>query len=463
MMNHAPKPVEQNKLLSGKNTQFFGRNQELVDIVIGLDLGTSCTKVVIQSPYRFSKWSHAIPLSQTVDNQCLLPTQLFYDAESGDTAISDFPNAKRFQNLKLRFIDNPNLIVCKLANGFEAYIRDFSIAFIANVLYKTREWFFLNASEVFRQYKIIWHLNMGIPSSDFKKEYFALYKSIALSGWHLSTIQGAVTLEKAHHCFLNQHQIDSDIHPERVNVIPEVAAEVVNYARSESRNNGLHVIIDVGASTLDIAGFELYEREGKDNYSLIETQVRRLGAYRCHLARLKEIKRRILQSYAFQQIFTDPSYRVPQKLNEYLPLANKDWFDEQHFEFRKKVMRCIGYTINALKNESDPLAKAWENGLPIFLCGGGQFVDLYQSVLEDIKVCWQKSNPNVRFKISRLDLKPMNFNGHGVDFHRLAVAYGLSFPLMEFGDIRPKPKARKIKVVSSKDNYEDNYIRKEDV
>ncbi|HPN33996.1 MAG TPA: hypothetical protein PK843_05750 [bacterium] len=449
-------------VISGSDTQFSIANQETCDLVIGLDLGTSCTKVVVQSPYRHSGWSHAIPLGLHVKEIYLIPTQLFYDVLSGKTDIVEFPQAKRFQNLKLRFIDKPNQIVCNLADGHSVCIRDFSICIIANILLKTREWIFANCSDMFRQYKIIWHLNMGIPSSNFQKKYFNLYRAIALAGWNLSTSSNGITLQNASLCHLDEcTNSNSSIHPDLVNIIPEVTAEVVNYARSESRNSGLHVIIDVGASTLDVAGFELYERTGKDNYSLIETRVRRLGAYRCHLARLKAMRRRILQGYAVDELFSDPSYRVNQRLEEYLPKIDLVDFN-QNFQFYRKVRQCIGNVIKSLHNESDPLAKAWETGLPIFLCGGGQFVDLYQSVLNDIKADWQKNSRRINFKITRLDQKPANFHGDGVEFHRLAVAHGLSFPKEEFGDIWPKPKKRVIEINKNVDDYEHHFIRKED-
>lgn len=460
-------PANQNKnaTLSGQETQFSSRNQETCDLVIGLDLGTSCTKVVVQSPYRYAKWSHAIPLNKNSKEPYLIPTQLFYNAVSGDTDVTDFPEARRFQNLKLRFIDKPNQPVCTLTDGDTACIRDFSVAFIANILFKTREWIFENCSDMFRQFRIVWHLNMGIPSSNFRKEYFRLYKTIALAGWNLSTSSKSITLQDASFYYeTGSHNGNDSIHPDLVNIIPEVTAEVVNYARSESRNSGLHVIVDIGASTLDVAGFELYERSGKDNYSLIETQVRRLGAFRCHLARIREMKQLILQEYALDEEFSDPSYRVHQSLDDYLPQIELDTFSERDFTFRKSVRVCIGKVIKLLHNESDPLAKAWETGLSIFLCGGGQYVDLYKSVIRDIEADWQRPNPKIQFQVTRLDQRPSNFHGDGAEFHRLAVAYGLSFPKDEFGDIWPKPKKRKIdRLQKDASTYDKYFIRKEDM
>lgn len=463
-MRTASRKLTLESAISGDKTQFSDSNKETCDLVIGLDLGTSCTKVVVQSPYRYSRWSHAVPLNKKEEPRYLIPTQLFYDSLSGNTDLVEFPKSKTFQNLKLRFIDKPDQMVCTLSNGYSARIQDFSIAFIANILFRTREWIFASCSDMFKQFKIVWHLNMGIPSSNFKKEYFGLYRNIALAGWNLSTLRSGITLENASrfHSGVNNNETMT-IHPDLVNIIPEVAAEVVNYARSESRNGGLHVIIDVGASTLDVAGFELYEKTGKDNYSLIETQVRRLGAYRCHLARLKEIKRLIQLEYAFDEIFADPSYQVNQKLEDYLPKIKLGSLSERDFRFRQKVRKCIGHVLSCLHNKSDPYAKSWDTGLPIFLCGGGQFVDLYQTVLQDIFADWQKSNSSMRFKVSQLDCKPTNFYGDGVAFHRLAVAYGLSFPKDEFGEIWPKPKKRKIKLAAKGDLSEDRYIRKEDM
>lgn len=84
-------------------------------------------------------------------------------------------------------------------------------------------------------------------------------------------------------------KIKNDISPEDINVIPEVAAELVGYARSSLRETGLHVLIDLGARTLDIASFILHNRDGDDRYSILTADLEELGATLCDYHRFKAL------------------------------------------------------------------------------------------------------------------------------------------------------------------------------
>lgn len=436
---------------AGCTTQFPGPHQDKCELVVGLDLGTSCTKVVIQSPLHHFRWSHAVPFQTRSGWTSLIPTQLYYDPATGNTDLNDFPHAKVFQNLKLRFIDKPNQPVCSLDDGTQVSILDFSIAYIANILNKAREWLFANKADMFREYEIVWHLNMGIPSSNYESKYFGLYRTIALAGWQLSIYPEAIKLAQAKQVSqrIIHHEEKLTIQRDHVHIIPEVTAEVINYARSASRTAGLHFIIDVGASTLDMAGFELYDRGGKDNYSLIETHVRRLGAYRLHLNRLKIAKKMISDCYSFEEISADPSYRVPQTYDDYRRRFESITFSDHNSGFRKEVTLSIFGVLKALRQRSDPLHPSWKRGLPILLCGGGQHVDMYGEVLEEIGRWYLKHTRVAPFQIRKLNEKPVNFHGADVEFHRLVVAHGLSFPRREFGEIIPRHQV--IKTPSSTD------------
>lgn len=84
---------------------------------------------------------------------------------------------------------------------------------------------------------------------------------------------------------LLQRQGEVTPHP-AIEVVPEVAAQAVGYARSTLRDPGLHLLVDVGATTLDICGFILHQAEGRDRYELLTTTVERLGALELHRERL---------------------------------------------------------------------------------------------------------------------------------------------------------------------------------
>ena len=62
-------------------TQFVGHrtDREPADLVIGLDFGTSCTKVVVRSPYMYRSRAVAVKWydNDSTNNSYLLPTVLY--------------------------------------------------------------------------------------------------------------------------------------------------------------------------------------------------------------------------------------------------------------------------------------------------------------------------------------------------------------------------------------------------
>ncbi|MBC8425585.1 hypothetical protein H8E07_15835, partial [bacterium] len=96
------------------------------------------------------------------------------------------------------------------------------------------------------------------------------------AAWHLSVTPGSVTLDRA---FTALGDPAGDVpHLFDFGVIPEVAAEVVGYARSDLRRPGLHFLVDAGAGTLDVAGFVLHEDQGENLYPILSASVRPHGS-----------------------------------------------------------------------------------------------------------------------------------------------------------------------------------------
>jgi len=109
-------------------------------------------------------------------------------------------------------------------------------------------------------------------------------------------------------------------------------------------------------------------------------------------------------------------------------------------DFARKAAAPIVKVIVQTRRDRYPLAPEWEQWLPTFLCGGGSSCDIYEEVL---KVCdaklgsmgwrWQGLQKTVLPRPGSDELHAP-FLGPD-DFHRLAVAYGLSHPLFEIGEV----------------------------
>ncbi len=82
-----------------------------------------------------------------------------------------------------------------------------------------------------------------------------------------------------------------DIFQYNINVIPEIVAEVIGYAHSDQRNQGLHLMIDVGAGRIILLSFNLGKNEDGDKYSIFSGDVRLLGAFELYKYRIGFVKK----------------------------------------------------------------------------------------------------------------------------------------------------------------------------
>jgi len=172
-----------------------------------------------------------------------------------------------------------------------------------------------------------WQLNIGIPTLgyDDKKE-IQLFRETAQKAWILSVKYDVISLVKVKELVSSPINLNDNygISFDEINVIPEIAAEVTGYAKSPECQNGLHVLIDIGASTLDIAGFVLGEDDdGRNKFSILNADLKWLGAYICHLERIKAVEAhpdlRLILALKSQDILQP----LPLSLEEYFkPVVN---------------------------------------------------------------------------------------------------------------------------------------------
>ncbi len=428
-----------------------GSYKEERDIVIGFDFGTSCTKVVLQD--KQLKRAFAVPFDgiASKSNRYLLPTRLFVNADgsmglgAGETELND---------LKINFIENPDQIF-KTKSGKIATSFDLVSGYIGLVLLEISKWFCKAKSPEYKHLLINWELNIGLSSRSYDDT--DLYKSMklaGLTGWNLTlNAKNTISLadikeaekEAKHQFERNGYDEEKEqLHPDYVNPIPEIIAEVIGYARSQMRQNGMYLLVDIGASTLDVSTFILHENNDEDVYTILYAEVEKLGAFILHRDRITKvqeiIENRLIYSY-------DGISPLP-NIKEYLSPTREDFeaFDGMNQEFSSRCSKLVRAVICGTKKHKNPLASEWKNGLPVFLCGGGSQMEFYQEVIKQAEERLRKSVAEVIITPKKLP-KPENLETDDIppsDYHRVAVSYGLSFSEIDIGKIIPQRKVSDI-------------------
>ena len=251
-------------------------------------------------------------------------------------------------------------------------------AYLGLTLREARGYVLDKQKDVYGLYRIRWAVHLGIPSAGYDDdEVMAAFLCVARAAWLLSCRSAPITLDAAM-AELQRAEgtaaIEDDPDLTGVKVIPEIAALVAAYARSHRRREGLHVMMDVGASTVDICGFGLQDRDGDDQYFLHTTLVKRLGIRELHHLRMATIAGANAEHTLRVPLSLDPFSEVPDAGIDYVTdLENSlsERLASVDDRYANDCTQALTRVILELKGKRDPNSDTWASGLPLFLSGGG--------------------------------------------------------------------------------------------
>lgn len=409
-------------------------------LVIGLDFGTSFSKVVVGG----AADRYAVPFdAYAVDNNpCLLPSCLRIASDSQECMLgTEGHDGEVFDNLKMPLIER----------DFSDEIRARATAFLALILQHTRDWLLEAHGAVYRNRNRQWFINVGLPTeSDDDEKLKNAYRSIVRSAWRLSRVQpGEVTLPGALRCITQDDsrrgggQMDDpskDLPDDRFGVFPEFAAQIAGYVRSPLGRDGLHANVDVGGGTLDFTVFNVVRENGEFLYPIFDRRVQPFGVRYLLAERFNTLAMNQDRFHSpFEDLPSDRDFIATHGLSE-------DELKRLDAPFRKKIQETITESLQYVKRCRDPRAEHWAHsssqygaGLRSFFCGGGVLSDFFSRLLYE----FEEKPPALKLRSVKLpppdDLRmPDGLAENG--YARLAVAYGLASDPYDIGKIKPMSK-----------------------
>lgn len=197
--------------------------------------------------------------------------------------------------------------------------------------------------------------------------------------------------------------------------------------RSPNRQNGPHVLVDVGAGTLDFTAFNVGQHDGEDQFPIFAREVKPLGTTFLCKHRADE---------AGVDWKPSPFEAVPDEDQVCAVLRiTEDRLAEIDRPFRGRVADVACNVLRAANNQQFINFRQWSPGVRTFLCGGGSSVSCYQKTVAGLEApIFQWRLRSIRLEAPS-DLKAPNL-ALG-DYQRLSVAYGLSFSADDIGQIIP--------------------------
>jgi hypothetical protein len=381
----------------------------LVDLVLGIDLGTSCTKVVIGDP-SWKDRSFVVPFGASRESLSawLHPTR--FGAEV---------------NLKMRLMDDPA----------SEKVRDALAGYLAEVIDIACTWFGNESPADYRRRRIRWSLNLGFPGKtvDETTPLATAYREVAKLAVSRSSQPDIV----------------------RVQLYPEIAAQLAGYVNSPFRQPGNLVLIDVGAGTLDVSTIILHGSNEQDVVSFHVCKVAPFGVLQLYRNRSSALAK--LQAGCVQhqlEHFQGGDKPAPENFEEMVSpqwkdsLPLKETFRELSVDFEQQVVHacysCLAQFRKLQRDaHSDPSFDPWGNRLRFFITGGGSRSRFYRRLLAEGRLekslipytRWLTDDSRRRGARQGLRLEkmpnPKNLEGFpsalAENFDRLSVAYGLAY------------------------------------
>ena len=379
------------------STQFADTSgREVCDVVVGFDFGTSCSKVVLRTPLYNNARAFATPFETVGHESCryLLPSVLWIGNDDR-MSLSRIDGGLLLRDIKYHLMfKTPVPAVNGPPGGVLHDAKAVAVGFLALALREARGWFLKEQKTLYGHLDLRWAFNLGLPSADFADESLCNeYERVAKAAWALSVKTGELGLSDATELLNSPQDWDhlSDRDAADIQPIPEVAAEVAGYAKSTLRDEGLHILVDIGATTLDVCSFLLYKPdEGADDcYALLTADVQALGASTLYRERVSAVRKAVDEHVGKLWNQYDPVSAMSDDVEDYSPCHDSvaESIRLHDGNYRKECRQKMMKTIIDLRTKRDPNSPRWQSAMPLFLSDGGSVMPFYQSLIKELSSC----------------------------------------------------------------------------
>jgi len=407
-----------------------------VDLTLGIDLGTSCTKVVIGDHGWLGK-SYAIPVGVNgVGMERFL-------------RVTQVPVGNSVEaNLKMRLMADPA----------SPLVRDLVALYLAGVIRDSLRWFAAEGPRRYSERRPSWSLNLGFPDKNVNGGVLVdAYREIANWATRLASTDLPLDLSSLRSLRTNSESEPTKrlIPPSRIHLYPEIGAQLAGYVNSPYRVRENLILIDVGAGTLDVSTIILHGNDDEDVVSFHFCEVGPFGAMKLLEARMAALE--AVESRAVQirlEDFQSGNKPTPETPGEILGrkgqvgMPFKRAFDDATTKFSDDaIWLAVGcardFRLDQRRVHVNSGFDPWPGRLRFFFTGGGSRARFFrqhfiEGPFEQTLVGftrWERNAADRRLKQQGLRLEPLptpeDLQGLPkelmIDFDRLSVAHGLAY------------------------------------
>ena len=413
-----------------------------VHVVMGIDFGTAFTKIVIRAPYEPDgmNTAYAVEFDKISGNPCMLHSAVWMDNVDDDKKkicwVDGQQGRKMYSGIKVDVIDPPH----SSRPSNRALAR--AAAYLGIVIRGARTWF-EKQQRFGENIDLDWNYHIGIPAAtarcDLAREDYNRLANAALALSDLPKFS----------LWVAEREIERE-QGSRVDWIPEVIAQAYGYARDPAFAEGVYAMVDVGAWTLDVCSF--INQVVGTQLDLRAAIVKPLGCMNLHQARMDAVGRAIMPD----QFNLLPQ---PKEYWQRIEKNNTAVINRADNAFRGECEEIVSGVLAVALQQQQLRRMIERGGLSVMICGGGSNIPLFKNAAGqgwDTALKMQQASTEAQFP----SLPKYGLNGLGINeknFHRFSVAWGLSYPDIDYRfnvSLPPPPQLRQSR-------YRDLYPGKE--
>lgn len=379
--------------------QLITKNRRLpeTDLIVGLDIGSTSTKVAIRLPYSGAGIAQPVdaPMFLRAEGHPYYWISALWEGEEQTYSLLPTLGCKEHVGLKVEFLK-------AVSDGRRSDPAVYHMtAYIALMLRQSLGWFLRSNERLAATTQFLLSINVGFPAASLEMDGVqSFFRQCCQAAGRLALSDQCVTNEAirrefGHLAGPSAASAQSDL----VEVFPELSGAIAGFIASSESRSGTYVILDIGGLTLDCVFFKLTKNDVEAKYDIYAADLCRYGA---------DIVRHWIELGNMKD-------------NAQAALGN--FFAETVLHAHKKIgERAVGRG-----NRSIP-------EIPTLLIGGGRKSEVHRSAPAWAEKSIQHSYWAAKLKLSDLapasdDMETPLLQDQRVG--RLLIAVGLSLPRIE--------------------------------
>lgn len=385
------------------------RGANVIDVIIGLDVGSTATKMILRLPNR-EDIGLPVPAPPwfCAEGHPYYWRTLLWKSETGQFSIDPCKDAKPIDRLKVDLLE--------FEYGDRHAIKVAMVAWIVLMVRQGIGWLRNKRPHLFREGKVVVdEVNLGMPITATDEAHPDLRQVADAAGRILEA--GKEVTERAIVSALEPAEFGGS---NLVDLQPELAGALHGFLRSHQRRDGRYLLADIGGLTIDTVFF-LYRDAAERPITVFAKSVERFGSD-------------VISNWCEEKGSTKRATKV---LGNHLAEVSKAAIQEKIYVF------------------ADDRGKPLE--LETILIGGGRYSEPHRASID-----WCETS--MANHVPPLDLRPRDLEpdrddldarlARGKRIGRLLVAMGLSHTRHDAPDIRPPSEVPNVERFKAKDMSE---------